>query len=392
MIGGSWRQYSLNSDGTIFTDPVDGTIDYNEFGAYAQLVKRFADDRLKFTGSVRYDEADNFDGNFSPRISLSYSLGEGKTRNLRASYQTGFRNPTTQDLFIGLDAGQAHLVGSAPDNLDRYTTPSLPISPTGQALGFGSSVALSGRLAYENAFSLTSVQAGTPTKTSFDYVQPEKVSAYEIGYRAGFGSFSLDGSLYINVYEDFIGNKTVLVPLYGQADFSDFHPVLQLPNALIALGNGDFEPFQVYTNSEADVTSYGGSLGITTKIFNDYNFGFNYTLAKFDFDQKTDPDYEAGFNTPEHKLKLSFGNPALFENFGFNLNARWNDKYLWESTFADAIIDAKWVVDLQVNYSVPQWNSTFKVGGTNIGGKEYMSAPGVGRLGSQFFLTWTLNI
>ena len=63
---------------------------------------------------------------YSPRVSLSYSLGQGKTRNLRASFQTGFRNPTTQDQYIGLDAGQAILVGSAPDNLDRYTSNPLP--------------------------------------------------------------------------------------------------------------------------------------------------------------------------------------------------------------------------------------------------------------------------
>jgi hypothetical protein len=28
------------------------------------------DDRLKFTGSIRYDKAQNYDGNVSPRVSL----------------------------------------------------------------------------------------------------------------------------------------------------------------------------------------------------------------------------------------------------------------------------------------------------------------------------------
>ena len=56
QFGGSWRQYSLDSGGTIFTD-FDGPIDYDEYGAYMQLQKKFADDRLKFTGSIRYDKA-----------------------------------------------------------------------------------------------------------------------------------------------------------------------------------------------------------------------------------------------------------------------------------------------------------------------------------------------
>lgn len=407
QVGGSWRQYSLNSNGTIFTD-YDGPIDYNEYGAYTQIQKKFIDDRLKFTGSLRYDKAKNFDGNVSPRVSLSYSLGQGKTRNVRASFQTGFRNPTTQDQYIGLDAGQAILVGSAPDNLDRYTSNPLATSATAQMVGMPASVQLSGRAAYENAYTLSSLYAfgaaaaggtvnpGLLKVANFDYVKPEKVTAYEIGYRAGFGKLSLDISAYYNQYEDFIGNKTVVSPLYGKVDFSDIVPLpAQLggptPAALIAIANGDYQPFQVYTNSTADIASYGGSIGLASKIFGDYTIGLNYTYAKFDFDQSTDPDYEAGFNTPENKVKVSFGNENLIEDLGFNVNIRWNDEYLWESSFADAIIEARTVVDAQVNYTVDKWKSIFKVGGANLGGKEYASAPGTGRIGSQFYVSWTIN-
>jgi iron complex outermembrane receptor protein len=407
QVGGSWRQYSLNSSGTIFTD-YDGPINYEEYGAYMQMQKKFVDDRLKFTGSLRYDKAQNFDGNVSPRVSVSYSLGEGKTRNLRASFQTGFRNPSTQDQYIGLDAGQAILVGSAPDNLDRYLSSPFSNSATAQSIGFPATVQLSGRLAYENSFTLASLYAfgasaaaGSPNPAllkvaNFEYVKPEKVTAYEVGYRAGFGKLAFDASAYYNKYEDFIGNKTVIVPHYGKVNFSDIIPLpAQLggptPAALIAIGKGDYHPFQVYTNSTADIASYGGSIGVTSKIFDDYSFGLNYTFAKFDFDQASDPDYEAGFNTPEHKVKFSFGNTDIVENLGFNIDVRWNDKYLWESSFADAIIDAKTVVDAQINYTVHKWKSLFKIGGANIGGKEYFSAPGSGNIGSQFFASWTIN-
>jgi len=408
QVGGSYRQYSLNSSGTIFTD-FDGPIDYDEYGAYMQLQKKMVDDRLKFTGSIRYDKAQNFDGNYSPRISVSYSLGEGKTRNLRASFQTGFRNPTTQDQYIGLDAGPAILVGSAPDNLDRYTSKPLPNTGTSQLLGFPSASVLSGRAAYDNSWTIASLFAfgasaaqGSPNPgllevADFDFVKPERVTAYEVGYRAGFGRIMIDASAYYNKYEDFIGNKTVAVPHYGQVNLSDITnlpPALggPTPTALIALSNSDFQPFQVYTNSKADVSSYGGSIGVSGKIFTDYSFGLNYTYAKFDFDQTTDPDYEAGFNTPEHNVKVSFGNTDLFENFGFKIDARWSDEYLWESTFADAIIESKTVVDAQINYRVPKIKSIFKVGGTNLGGEEYMSAPGVGSIGSMYYVSWVVNL
>ena len=402
QVGGSWRQYSLNSSGTIYTD-FDGSIDYNEYGVYTQIQKKFIDDRLKFTGSLRYDKAKNFDGNYSPRVSVSYSLGKGKTRNLRASFQTGFRNPSTQDQYIGLDSGAGILVGSAPDNLDRYTSNPLSVSATGQMIvnnltagSIGSTVTLTGRDAYENAFSASSIANGTFQKANFDYVKPEKVTAYEIGYRAGFGNLALDMSAYYNKYEDFIGNKNVAVPYYGNPNLSDIVDLAPIgggptPLALVALSQGDYMGFQVYTNSAADISSYGGSIGVTSKIFGNYNVGLNYTLARFDFDQATDPDYEAGFNTPEHKVKFSFGNTELIENLGFNVNLRWNDEYLWESTFADAIIEARTVLDAQISYSVLSFKSTFKIGAANLGGKEYFTAPGNAQIGSQYYVSWTIN-
>ena len=48
-LGGSYRQYELNSNGTIFTDK-DGPITYNEYGAYTQIQKKFADERLESNG------------------------------------------------------------------------------------------------------------------------------------------------------------------------------------------------------------------------------------------------------------------------------------------------------------------------------------------------------
>jgi outer membrane receptor protein involved in Fe transport len=405
QVGGSYRLYSLNSNGSIFTD-YDGPINYDEFGVYTQMQKKFLeDDRLKLTTSIRYDKAQNFDGNFSPRVSLAYAAGENKNQNFRASFQTGFRNPTTQDQYIGLNAGRAYLVGSAPDNLDRYQTQPLIVSGNGQNFTGTPTIAVSGRDAYENAFSASSVtafaagQIAAPEAVNVDLVKPERVTAAEIGYRglvnAGDQRITIDLSVYYNNYEDFIANKNVVVPFYGQTNLSDTAPIgpggAQVPLAIAALASDDFTVFQTYTNSAADINSYGASIGVNTKIFNGFSLGLNYTYAKFDFDQATDPDFEAGFNTPEHKVKIQFGKNDLFENFGFNINARWQDEYLWESTFMDATIEGRTVIDAQVNYTVPSWKSVFKLGGSNLTGQEFLSAPGVGAIGSQYYLSWTIN-
>ncbi len=410
QVGGSWREYSLNSGGTIFTD-YDGPINYDEYGAYIQLQKKFADERLKFTGSIRYDKAKNFEGNVSPRLSLVYSAGEVRNHNFRASFQTGFRNPTTQDQYIGLDAGQALLVGSAPDNLDRYVSAPIPTSSTAQLIGYPATLTLTGRDGYENSWSLTSVQAfgaavagGTPVGEAIallqsgdvSYVKPEKVTAFEVGYRGLLGKITVDFSAYYSNYEDFIGNKTVVAPLYGQTDLSDITPLPPVlggptPTALVALSSGDIKPFSLYTNSSADISAYGMGIGLNTKVWSKYHVGLSYTWSKFDFDQASDPDYEAGFNTPEHQVKATFGSPNAFNNFGFNINLRYRNEYLWESVFADAIIEARTVLDAQISYTIPKLLSTIKIGAANLGGQEYLSAPGNGLIGSQYFVSWTLN-
>ena len=120
QVGGSFRQYSLNSSGTIYTD-YDGPIEYSETGVYTQLVKGFLnEERLTLTAAARYDKNEFFDGQVTPRVSLSYQAGEYKNHNFRVGFQTGFRNPSTQDLFIGLDVGRARLIGSSPASLDNY--------------------------------------------------------------------------------------------------------------------------------------------------------------------------------------------------------------------------------------------------------------------------------
>ena len=218
-------------------------------------------------------------------------------------------------------------------------------------------------------------------------VTPEKVTAFEAGYRGildvSDAKVTVDMSAYYNTYQDFISTRNVLVPFYGQAGDGGL--------SLLALQNGDFKVFSTYTNSAADINSYGAAIAVNTKIFNGINLGLNYTYAKFDFDQSTDPDFEPSFNTPEHSFKLQVGKQELFKNFGFNVNLRWQDEYLWQSTFHDTVIDSRTVLDAQVNYTIPSLKSIIKVGGTNLTGQEYFSAPGVGAIGSLYYISLTIN-
>ena len=389
QVGGSYRRYSLNSGGTIYTD-TDGPIDYSEFGIYTQIQKKFDlanDMSLKVTGSARYDKSEFFDGFVSPRLSVGWTINEN--HNIRASVQTGFRNPTTQDLFIGLDAGRAILVGSAPDNLERYVR-DFQVSGSGQALGQPANITQTGGDAYNNSYSIASIQAlgatGNPAVLEVanpELVQPEQVTSAEIGYRGKFDKLIVDFSAYYNSYEDFISSKVVGAPLYGTVGDGGL--------SIAAIANGDFTVYSAYTNSQADVNSYGASLGLTTKIFGNFDLSGSYTYTKLDFDQASDPDLMISFNTPEHKFKASFGNTNLFKNFGFNVSYRFSDDYFWEATFGNGVVPEFHVLDAQLNYRIPSLKSSFKVGATNLTGNEYFTAFGTGFIGSMYYASWTIN-
>ena len=390
QVGGSFRQYSLNSSGTIYTD-YDGSIDYSETGIYTQIVKSFFnEDRLTITAAGRYDKNEFFDGQVTPRVSLSYNAGEYKNHNFRLGFQTGFRNPSTQDLFIGLDVGRARLIGSSPASLPNYTS-TRPVSANGQALGVPSSVTLDGNSAINNSFSVASLYAfaatGNPaalTASGIEVVKPEEVRSVEFGYRGKLSrTFLVDFSVYKNEYTNFINTQAVLSPLYGTVG----------DNALsvLAMVNGDYETWSVYTNSDAEINSWGGAIGVTTKVFGDFDLSANYTKSILDFDEALNPDFATNWNTPEHKVKAQFGNRELFKNFGFNVAWRYNSEFYWEATFGEGAVPAEHVIDAQVSLTLPKLKTVLKAGAANLGGNEYFTAFGSGLIGSQYYLSLTIN-
>nr|WP_220760478.1 TonB-dependent receptor [Flavobacterium sp. UMI-01] len=416
QIGGSYRLYQLNSQGRIYTD-ANSNINYDEYGVYSQLQKKLLEDRLKFTGSLRYDKSKNFEGNFSPRVSFVYAAGNEKQHNLRASFQTGFRNPTTQDQYIGFNVGPAVLIGSAPDNLLRYveTVAVSNGSPAvGQLYAGGATTTITGVNAYQNSYTAASVgafaafAAANPTntpgaaallrKTNVNNVKPEQVKAFEIGYRSQINDMSIDLNVYYNMYKDFIGNTTAIAPYYGKAsetfDFTAGAPTYATNpevQSLHAIGNGNFRVFQLYTNTEVEISSLGVGVGLSKKLFGDYVAGINYNYAQLDFDKSKDPGFEASFNTPKHRVKMSIGNTKLFKNFGFNISGRWNSEYIWESSMVDGVIESATVIDAQMNYELPSIKSIIKIGAANIGGKEYNQVLGAGAIGRQIFASFVLK-
>ncbi len=185
-MGGNVRQYDLFSNGTIFNEAPDDGVNFerikiNEFGGYAQIAKTIAE-ALKLTGSLRYDKNQNFDGHVTPRISAVYTFATNS--NIRASFQTGFRNPDTQAQYIYFPSSSGTLIGSTKDNAERY---GIHQGGAYTQASYNEFVSKGGSLDPVTGDVLTGDEALLKI-SNFDYVKPEQLQAFEIGYKGLIGT------------------------------------------------------------------------------------------------------------------------------------------------------------------------------------------------------------
>ncbi|MEL6926660.1 MAG: TonB-dependent receptor, partial [Bacteroidota bacterium] len=122
-VGANGRLYTPISDGTLFTDTAGVTITNYEFGFYGGLNKKFLDDKLTASATVRVDKNQNFRWLVSPAASLVYN----PTANnyLRLSFSSAIRNPTLTDQYLSLNVGRAILAGNINGVQDLVTIESL---------------------------------------------------------------------------------------------------------------------------------------------------------------------------------------------------------------------------------------------------------------------------
>lgn len=375
MVGGNFRQYSLFSKGTVFNEAPEGGDDFqrikiNEYGLYGQIAKTFAD-ALKLTASLRYDKNENFDGRLTPRLSAVYSFKE--QHNFRASFQTGFRNPDTQAQFIYFPSTGGNLLGSSRANAERYGV------HEGGAWSQESYNDFRASGGYLDPVTGDPVggSAELLTTASIDYVKPERLTAFEVGYKGIISNkLMLDINGYYSAYRDFIGGELIVnkLPTSHRGD--------QLVPGTI---------FSPYVNSSSEVTSTGVGIGFTYNFFKNIVLTGNYNYATYEIASLGDRDFRAGFNTPENKFNIGLGGRKIANNFGFNINFRWQDKFLWESTFGIWEVPEFGVLDAQINYKISSINTILKLGGTNLLGGDYRTNLGAPFVGQQYYLSVTFD-
>ncbi len=381
LVGGNFRMYDMFTNGTLFDD-LDNNIKIKEGGAFAQVSKRLLAEKLKITGSVRYDKNQNFTGRVTPRASAVYTLAGN--HNFRVSYQTGFRNPTPGDQYIKLNAGPITILGGVPGNSKGMNVYENSFTSTSLGPFFGAfGAAVGGGATPEEAIMQSK---DLLVKSDVEYIKPERVQTFEIGYKALLSNKVLvDANYYYSSYNDFILNQVVMQPE---------SPVLGSdgtinPQAAADLLTGNSHLFQLYTNASDRVTSQGATLGLTWLLPSDFSLGGNITWAEFNL-LNADPNDIPAFNSPKFRTAITLGRNPASQNLGFNLAWRWQDAFDWTGTFNQLIpgrIDAYSVVDAQISYKIHAIKSILKIGGSNLLNNQVYQAYGSPTIGAVYYVS-----
>ena len=365
LVGFNTKQYQLNSEGTIFADTL-GAININEFGAYGQLSQKLFKEIVKVTISGRYDKNTNFAGRFTPRASAVIKLKQD--HNIRLSYQTAYRFPTTQNQWINLlVGGGTRLMGGLPQLRDYYNFGGNPGFTLASVQAFGASA-----------------MAGAPNPTllkaqNFGEFKPESSTSFEVGYKGLFGKMLLiDAYMYNSKYQNFISGVTVL------QSRGSYNPMsLLFESQRIA--------YSISTNAPGEVTVKGWGASADFLLPKNFTIGANLYSDEIG-------DLPAGFvsyfNTSKYRANLTFANSGFGTNnrYGFNLVYRTVSDFFYEGTFGTGQMPGYKTLDGQVSYKFPAIKSIVKVGGTNLLNKYYRTGWGNPSIGGLYYVSFAYNV
>lgn len=395
LVGVDYRLYQVIPDGNNFVDfsrPVaertsplaDGSFGnnqiYKKYGAFAQITKRFLDNKLKINASLRLDHNPEFTPKVNPRVAVVYSPTEN--HNFRISAQNGWRFPAVFEALSFVNNGNVRRVGG--------------LARVNEGIGYN-----------ENSYTLASInnftaavnadvaagktknQAALDNRTKLEIanlpaLRPENINSFEVGYKSivAGNKVSIDWDAYYNVYDGFLGQVEVAVPKTDKVGTD--------ASVLDMLTRSKQDRYRVFTNAKNTYHSYGSSLGFTYNFYKKFTLGGNVNYN--DIRANTTSDiFVTAFNTAKWVTNISFGNREVVKNVGFNVVAKWQDAFLWQSPLANGTIPSFYTIDAQFNVRIPEWKTTLKIGGSNLLNRRYYQYAAGPTLGGLYYITFTFD-
>lgn len=348
LVGASWRQYILNSEGTLFADKPGEPIHTNEYGGYLQISKNLIHNVLRLTASGRYDKNQNFDGRFTPRLTALLKLA--KDNNIRFSFQTAYRFPSNQQQWINLNTGSGYLIGNAKELWDMY------------------------HLTENPAYSAETIFTPNPEIVPYVRAKPESVTSYEVGYKTLVKKRLLvDVYGYWSQYENFLSRRDVGQKIDPQGPL--------VPTNVVG--------YSVVVNAPATVKAYGW--GASLEYILPANFVLSGNISS-DVLKDVPDNFRADFNSPKYRTNLSIANTGFGDgkHFGFGLTWRWQDGFFYQSDFATGDLPSINTIDAQFSYRFSK--SLIKLGATNLMDSPYRNGLGNATIGGVYYISYGYNI
>ena len=353
LIGGNYKRYVLNSEATLFADSA-GNINIDEYGAYLQASKKFAGDRLKITVSGRYDKNTSFEGKFTPRATALLKVAENN--NIRVSYQSAYRFPSTQQQWINLNVGgNTRLIGGDPSFRDYFDFSGKPV------------------------YYLNELRSGQTVAYDNVNYKPESVSTFELGYKGLMmeDKLLIDAYGYLGEYKDFLTRTLIVQNKTGAA-------ISQADTA-----NGNI--YSVPTNIKDKVKTYGFGLSLDYRLPYNFSIGLN---GSSDVISDLPVGFVSFFNSPKYRFNGTLSNSGFGKNkrMGFNVTYRWQDGFYYQGDFASGNVPEVHVVDVMISYKLPSTKSMIKLGANNLLNQYYYNAVGNAQIGGLYYIGFGYNL
>ena len=359
LAGASWKQWVMNSQGTIFADTAQ-VIRINEYGGYIQFKKSLFKDVLTLSASGRYDKQTNFDGRFTPRVTGVFKLV--KDNYLRLSFQTAYRFPSNQNQYISLVTGSGVLMGCLPAFQDYYKLNStLPGYTAASVLAYRS-----GTIADSNRL----------VRATYKNVTPEKVYSYEVGYKGVIAKkLLIDGYAYYSEYKNFLESVALAQSRTGN-QYELYSPFSSTNLSYVQ-------------NSSNVVKSMGWGIGFEYLFLKGYAFYGNVFSDKL---KDVTPGAVTYFNAPRYRVNVGLRNENFYKGLGFNFVYKWQDDNYYEGTFVSGTLPHFGWFDGQVSYRPKGTKSTFRIGGTNLGNFYARTGYGSPAVGGLYYMSYGYNL
>jgi outer membrane receptor protein involved in Fe transport len=391
VLGASYRNYNVNTEGTLMMPENDDRSD-DYYSGYGQVEFRVIP-QLRLVAAARVDDGTLFETQLSPKGAIVFTPHQD--HSFRATINRAFQTPNYSEFFLRAAAGAPT---SGPDDLETNLETYFATVQNPAVVGPQLAAAMA--------------QLGLPTDVPWNFNQDpaqteltpvlalgnadlevEKVTGWEFGYK---GSIAERAYVSVDFYYNQLSNfVTDLLPGVNQNQYPSFaldsggtdvlgdlaaidavlaglglpvdHP-LRANNALLRAGyqsiaaspinspalatvNGQRAIVVSYANA-GQVDEYGVEFGVGFGITPELRIDASYTYFDFDVDEATVAQGDRLLpNSAKHKGGVSLSYTGQ-QGFDASVSTRFIDSYEWAAGIFAGTIPSRQDIDVSVGYRI----------------------------------------